>query len=173
MSILPTWPIAAATLVAGLVVGAGADHLWMNGKVEKRDAQIVKLNADHAEQLRLREVKRAKDEAKARTTEQEMAESFGRQLQVKEDEKNRIANQLGVAVASLQDRPNRQPARTGPAAAAAPDCKGTTGAELSRQDGEFLVGEAARANLLRAALGQCYAQYDSARALINGQDTAQ
>ena len=166
MSILPTWPMALGALVIGLAAGAGIDHTIMAGRIDK-------MKTAQSEVLRQREVVRAKDEAKARQTEQEMAESFGRQLQVKENEKDRIAGQRDAANASLQDRPNRQPARTGPAAANAPDCKGATGAELSRQDGEFLAGEAARANTIRAALSQCYAQYDSARALVNGQDTAQ
>jgi hypothetical protein len=38
-----------------------------------------------------------------------------------------------------------------------------TGAELPREDAEFLAGESARAEQLRAALAQCYAHYDQVR----------
>lgn len=40
-------------------------------------------------------------------------------------------------------------------------CKGATGAELSRPDGEFLSWEAARADEIRAGLIACYAVLDS------------
>lgn len=57
----------------------------------------------------------------------------------------------------LRERPERaadvpEGARVG--------CQGATGAELSRPDAEFLVGEAARADELRAALDACYTVLD-------------
>lgn len=61
----------------------------------------------------------------------------------------------------LNDRPERRPE------AATEACKGGTGAGLSRPDGVFLAGEAARANGLRAALKECYAWVDEAEAAIN------
>lgn len=58
-----------------------------------------------------------------------------------------------AAVAGLRDRAERPAVPASGAGAEA--CKGTTGAELSRPDGEFLAGEAARADELRAALERC------------------
>lgn len=40
-------------------------------------------------------------------------------------------------------------------------CKGATGAELSREDAEFLGREAARADILRTALQACYLAHDA------------
>jgi hypothetical protein len=42
-----------------------------------------------------------------------------------------------------------------------PECAGTTGAELSGPDAQFLARLAARADRLRASLGACYAYADS------------
>lgn len=68
-----------------------------------------------------------------------------------------IAARLSVALDSLQNRPDRRP----DAASDTSTCAGTSGAELSRPDGRFLEGEAARADRIRAALDACYRQYDS------------
>ncbi len=69
-----------------------------------------------------------------------------------------INDRLHTALNGLRDRPDRPvPGATGT------DCKGATGAELSRQDVGFLFGEAARADRLRTALGLCYSTYDSLR----------
>lgn len=69
---------------------------------------------------------------------------------------------------SLRDRPDRPIAtdvpQGGDAAAAGTAAGVGTGLGLYRQDGEFLVGEAARANRLRIALAACYRDYEAARA---------
>lgn len=159
MSLIPTWPFVVGALVVGLGAGAGVDHAIMSGRIDK-------MKAAQAEVDRQRAVRKAQDTAAARLAEQEMVESFGRRLQDKENEKDRIAAKLDTAVASLRDRPERA-ARPGTPTAAASNCKGSTGAELSRPDAEFLTREAARADGVRADLAACYAQYDDARALIN------
>lgn len=43
-----------------------------------------------------------------------------------------------------------------------------TGAELYREDSEFLIREAARADQIRAALRTCTAQYDAVRHVLAG-----
>jgi hypothetical protein len=161
MSILPTWPIAAGALVAGLVLGAGADHLWMNGKVSAAQKRYTDLSAQVAEEKRQREVQRGNDERAARAREQEAAREAGIKLQEQIDENARIAGQRDDAVKRLQQRPDRKPAGAGGVPAPAPACAGSTGAELSRQDGEFLAREAARGDELRAALKMCYGTYDA------------
>lgn len=70
---------------------------------------------------------------------------------------------------SLRDRADRPIATDvskggGNPAAAGPGAGIGTGLGLYRQDGEFLVGEAARANRLRIALAACYRDYEVARA---------
>lgn len=68
-----------------------------------------------------------------------------------------VQRHLDVAIVSLRDRPKR-PTRL-------PDtprieCSGASGRELSREDAEFLVREAARADTLRVGLEACYSAYD-------------
>lgn len=160
MSILPTWPLAAGALAIGLVLGIG-------GTATVKNAKIDRMEADYAKALVKAAANRVAVGEVARNTEQEMVESLTRTLQEKENEKARIALERDVALASLRERPERRVVAPGPAAPTASDCKGSTGAELSRTDAEFLVGLAARADGIAAALGQCYAQYDSARALMD------
>jgi hypothetical protein len=64
-----------------------------------------------------------------------------------------INTQLLAAVSELRERPSRaQDAANG---------QDGTGRALSAEDAQFLVGEAARADLLRTNLAACYQQYDS------------
>lgn len=156
MSVLPTWPITAGALVLGLVSGAYVDHHVMAGRIDK-------INAAHAEELRQREVKRADDERTARNNERQMTEAVGLAEQDKQNEIARIRNSYSAQLASLQQRADRKPASPSGVPQATPACQGATGAELSRPDAGFLVGEAARADELRAALGACYRAYDSVR----------
>lgn len=156
MSLLPTWPIAAGALVAGLVVGAGADHLYMDAKLSREQARYTKLENDHKEQERLSTLKRAEDERAARDKEQQMAARAGQIEQEKTNEIARIRADSAAAIARLSNRPDRKPASTGGVPSAAPACAGSTGAELSSRDSVFLAGLAARADEHRAALQACY-----------------
>lgn len=72
------------------------------------------------------------------------------------EEERRINRKLLTAYNKLRDRADRAAGRAQPK----PSCKGATGADLSRQDGEFLIGEAARADTIRAGLEACY-EYES------------
>ena len=64
-----------------------------------------------------------------------------------------INTQLLAAVSELRERPSRaQDAANG---------QDGTGRALSAEDAQFLVGEAARADLLRTNLAACYQQYHS------------
>lgn len=67
-------------------------------------------------------------------------------------------DRLRIALDSLRDRPDR-PLPEAPRA----DCKGATGAELSRRDAEFLEGQAARADRIRAGYELCLKAYDTVR----------
>ena len=78
-------------------------------------------------------------------------------------EKNRETAKLQRAVAaltdSLRDRPDRP---ADPASSAGASSAGCTGAELYKPDGNFLVGEAARADQIRLALKSCQDAYQAA-----------
>lgn len=161
MSLIPTWPIAAACLAGGVLLGAGSDHLWMASRVSGLTATLTKERADNKEVLRVREVQRAADERTARANERQLVEAAGLIEQEKTNEIARIRTDSAAAIARLQNRPDRQPARPGGAAPQAPACQGATGAELSRSDAVFLDGEATRADEQRAALSACYRAYDA------------
>jgi hypothetical protein len=106
----------------------------------------------------------AKAEEAARENERNMqaaADEFERQ---KREEIERLTDKHRVLVDSLRQRPARPAVSNVPAAASnaqsAPVC---TGAELHREDAEFLVREALRGDQLRAELEACYQQYDKVR----------
>jgi len=94
---------------------------------------------------------------KARENEQKKQEKVNAIAQKQYDEQASINNQLTADLISLRNRPSRRHLPDNSRAA----CKGTTGAELSRQDSDFLVREAARADGLRTALKACYTYADS------------
>ena len=71
-----------------------------------------------------------------------------------------VRRNLDTALDSLRDRPER-PATGGQAAGTGQSC--ATGTSLCRQDSEFLVREAARADTIRAGLEACYAYIDAVK----------
>lgn len=154
MSILPTWPIAAGALVIGLAGGAYVDHKIMQARIDK-------ITIAHTEELRVREVKRSEDERAARVKEQGWIERYNEVEQRRINENERLRTIADSAVASVQQRPNRQPAKASGSTTPATTCQAATGAELSRPDAEFLIRLAQRADEQREALSACYAAYES------------
>ena len=89
--------------------------------------------------------------------DQERLERQAAEIERAKDKQIRAINsRLSSTLEQLRQRPERLPDP-------APACEGTTGAELSRPDAEFLAREAARADRLRQALAACYQQYDEVR----------
>ncbi len=80
------------------------------------------------------------------------------------EEKNRETAKLRRTVAALTDSLRDRPERPSvPASANAGDgASGCTGAELYRQDSQFLVNEATRADQIRLALKSCQDAYQAA-----------
>jgi hypothetical protein len=102
----------------------------------------------------------------ARVKEQSLQAQADRLREEKDNEIRNLNARAAALTNSLRDRPSR----TATIASTVPSSTGLscpaltcTGAELSREDGEFLAGEASRADELRAALKQCYKQYESVR----------
>lgn len=71
-----------------------------------------------------------------------------------------VRRNLDTALNGLRDRPER-PATGSQATGTGQSC--ATGTSLCRQDSEFLVREAARADTLRAGLEACYAYVDAVK----------
>lgn len=102
----------------------------------------------------------------ARDREQSMVSSADKIRKEKDAKIASLNTRLGTALSSLSERPQRPPSTSQSAPAACPRA-GATGAELSREDAEFLIREAARADSLRLSLSQCYKQYDAIRKSLN------
>ena len=76
--------------------------------------------------------------------------------QIRKDKDAQITSinaQLVDAISELRKRPSR--------AQGASNGQGGTGLSLSAEDSDFLVREAARADILRTGLSACYQQYDA------------
>lgn len=146
---------ALMLIVLGFASGFAVEH-WRLGIVI---ADMRQTQSETEEQM---QAVRADDERIARTTERDLSTKAIAIEQGKQNEIATINARLSAALASLRSRPER-PATAGQLSSAAADCKGATGAELYRSDGEFLARIAARADEQRAALAACYQQYDEAR----------
>lgn len=82
--------------------------------------------------------------------------------------KNAEIDRLNVDLADALERLRQRPERgsEGGVPLDPPAGSGCTGSGLYRQDADFLVREAARADRLRADLLECQAAYDKARAAL-------
>lgn len=82
------------------------------------------------------------------------------QLKDKEDAIKSINQRHAAIVSGLRQRTERPSTSIGKEASSASVCTGTgsTGEQLYREDAEFLIGEAAKADILRQALMTCRKQ---------------
>jgi len=96
---------------------------------------------------------KAEEVANARAKEHQLQDATDQIRKDKDAQINAINNQLANALIELRSRPSRNDK-------VSVNGQGGTGATLYAEDGQFLIGEAARADKLRAALQSCYAQYD-------------
>ena len=96
---------------------------------------------------------KAEEVANARLKEHQLQDATDQIRKDKDAQINAINNQLANALIELRNRPSR-------ASKVSVNGQSGTGATLFAEDGQFLIGEAARAGKLRTALQSCYAQYD-------------
>lgn len=99
--------------------------------------------------------------AEARRREQQLVDQAEQARRAHDATVRDIRARAAADVARLRERPSRADASRVSAPAA--ECPASTGAGLSREDAEFLVGEAARADRMMAALHACHAAYEAAR----------
>lgn len=152
------WFILGATLA---VAAAGAGGLYKGhelGMAKVQQAWDKEKTQQYAAYAEAQEA--------ARQKEQDLQASADK-LRKDKDAEIRNINARATALAnSLRERPSRPaPEASAVPSTASAGCAPTscTGAGLSREDAQFLAGEAARADELRAALKQCHAQYESLR----------
>jgi len=117
---------------------------------------VAKVNRERVEAF-------AVDLIAARVVETKLRDQIDDSKRKKDEELAAINGRLRVALDGLRNRPTERSAATGFTTSPAGNPEGATGAQLSGPDGNFLAGEAARADTLRAALTSCYRDYDAAR----------
>ena len=137
--ILGVLATAIGLLFGGYAWGNHASNTYWLGKIEKDKRQAIEqaINIERTNQGKANEIMR-----------QQAAEQAA------------INNRLRTDLASLRSRSERPAAMP---ESARPACTGANGAELSRSDASFLVGEAARADEVRAGLAACYQVIDAVR----------
>lgn len=101
---------------------------------------------------------RIEAEQKSRNRELALQAAADNARNTKDAEMAIIRSQLDAALVSLRERPLRSANLPGPAGA----CPAATGAQLSREDAEFLAREAARADAIAAGLKACHLLYNTA-----------
>jgi hypothetical protein len=122
--------------MAAVALAVAGFYFWADHRGYERSE---KKHADALEQQR----------AENQTKMDNLRTDYDALTELKDEEIKRTAAERDRIAASLRNRPERM-SETAQAA-----CQGGTGAGLSRPDGEFLVGEATRANELRAQLSAC------------------
>lgn len=105
-----------------------------------------------------------KAEKKARDTEKNLQVAIDNERKTKDEKIKLLSDQLSTALISLRQRPLRDTAVEPKSAC---HCKGADGSKLFREDAEFLVREAARADRAVRELHSCYRSYESVRDLLN------
>lgn len=137
--------IIAIIVLIGMLIGLG----WAIHD-SGYDSGVADENVIQAEVTRLA-VKAAREK------EQKAQKEINDGLQKQYDELADINDNLANSLVRLRTRAKRQHMSD----SAKANCKGVTGAELSAEDGRFLIREAARADKLRTALKACYTYADS------------
>jgi hypothetical protein len=142
-------PVACiVTLITGLAAGWVINGWRLEAKIQLREAQLQKAVADA--------------EHKARQIEKNLQEKADKLRLSKDSEIRRLNRNLADALSSLQNRPQRGSGIT-PNPSLGLSAQGCSGAELFREDSEFLAREAARADIIREYYKQCSKQYEEVR----------
>lgn len=154
LTLLLNWRLWAALVVA---VGLAASH-WKVYKVGQNEGYSV-LNSYKLEQsqqtLKLIEKRDA--------VSQDLQDKSDQARKAKNAEIDRLNVDLADALDRLRSRPERPSEGSVPSNTPACPAAGATGAQLFREDAEFLVREATRADRLRLDLIECQAAHDRAR----------
>lgn len=150
------WRLVA---LAGLLAALAGLFWYVWGQGYSSGEQSIQAKWDKAKQESAEALRQAQEDA--RRKERELQSSMDKLRRDKDAESRKIAADLQRIIDGLRDRPER------PAVPATPSHDGSpqacTGAELYRQDAEFLAREAERADQLRIALQGCQALYETAR----------
>ena len=138
-------------VIAFLIAGLGA-FAWHKNKLSEASklakTEVVKEYANEALEQALEAV----------AVERGLIKKSLEDERKKTNEKQAIIDSRDALIRSLQQRPKRESAKS--TSAVSPlSCPSSTGAELYKEDGEFLAGEAARAEQALVDRDFYYQQY--------------
>ena len=156
---LNPWVILAFVLSVGVAATGGYYTGRESGMAEVQQAWDKEKTAQYAQYAKAMEESVEK--------QQQLQMDADKLRQEKDREIRDIAARNTALVNSLRDRQSRSTANS----STVPNTPSVgqsacTGKQLYREDGEFLVRVAREADELRAALKQCYAQYESVRQTV-------
>ena len=164
--LIPSWVYAAAVALLSTLLFLQ----WSTSNVEiQRQKMAVlaeqKKHSDYvAEQLKINT--KAKDEARQR--EQDLQAQADKDRHESQTRINRLRAERDAALAKLRDRPQRPASANGivlpSPAGSGPKAQHCTGADLYRDDAEFLVGVAADFKELAVKYDELWTLYERARA---------
>jgi hypothetical protein len=151
-------------LIVGFVLAIAGS--FVGGYYKGNSAGMAKVQQQWDNEKATQYEAYAQAQEAARVKEQSLQAQADRLREEKDNEIRNLNARATALTNSLRDRPSR----TTTVASTVPSPTGLscptltcTGAELSREDGEFLAGEAARADEARTLLKQCYDQYNAVR----------
>lgn len=140
---------------------------WINGNRWEADYLALKVKQEKAIAAAAEAARQF--ERQAREKEQDLQASADAERKRKDEKIRNLNTQLASAINSLRQRTSRSSA---PVSVSCPagnpkDSQGATGANLFREDAEFLAREAARADEIVEELMSCYRAYDKAKAALS------
>ena len=168
MRILPWWLYPAIIAVLLGVIWYTSSTLGnaettikkQKTKLSERDTEIEKMQKDYTQ-------KQKEFSEAAREKEKRLQDSTDQDLKAKNEQIQSLDARLSSAIERLRLEQRKSRKAITIAAPGVPPvashCDGATGAELYREDGEFLARESARAERLRIELQSCYQRYEDAR----------
>ena len=154
------WYITIGAIVAIGAAAVGGYHAGKDsGMAEVQQAWDNEKTAQYAQYAKAME--------ESVEIQQQLQMGADKLRQEKDREIRDITARNTALANSLRDRQSRPaPNTSSMSSTASVESSACTGKDLYREDGEFLVGIAREADELRAALKQCYAQYDAARQTV-------
>ena len=149
------WLILAFVLAVGAAAGGG----YYKGNSAGKSEVQQQWDKEKAEQY----AAYAKGQEEARQREQVLQANADKLRRDKDAEIKNINARATALTNSLRDRQTRPTETNTVSSTASARPANCSGKELYREDGEFLVRIAREADELRAALQQCYKQYQAIR----------
>lgn len=152
---LNPWVILSLVLAIAGAFGGGYYKGNSAGQAEVQQEWDKEKAEQYAQYAAVQEAARAREQA---------LQVQADKLRKEKDSEIRNLNARATALSnSLRERQTRPAEGSAVSSAAGVGQSGCTGKNLFREDGEFLVRIAREADELRAALKQCYTQYEAVR----------